>query len=297
MLSGIGPRSELEKHGIPIVQELSGVGENLKDHWFLPLNLVIKPSVPNARAFLLDPIATAKAEKQFRSNGTDPYASVFGNLPIGFIRPSQTLLQSPEFKLLPGEERQRFNNETIPAWEILTDSPPLVPEADPKDQHFTALVIGHMVQSHGSVKLASSNPVEGPLCDPKLLSHPFDRRNLIEATRSMVTIMNSEHLQKNVAAPLTMPKSLSDEDILEYARERLVTAWHMSCTAKMGVEGDEMGVVDTRFRVRGIKGLRIADMSITPFIPNCHAQAIAYQVGAMCKERLIQEYGLENGPY
>jgi choline dehydrogenase-like flavoprotein len=69
---------------------------------------------------------------------------------------------------------------------------------------------------------------------------------------------------------------------------------HMCGTAKMGPESDEMSVVDTSFRVHGLKGLRVADMSVTPFAPNAHTMAPAYQIGEMCAERLVAQYGLEN---
>lgn len=88
------------------------------------------------------------------------------------------------------------------------------------------------------------------------------------------------------------PKSMSDEDIMEYARETTATTWHMSCTAKMGKPDDEMAVVDTHFRVKGLVGLRVADMSVTPFLPNCHTMAVAYQIGEMAAERLVAEYDL-----
>lgn len=104
--------------------------------------------------------------------------------------------------------------------------------------------------------------------------------------------MTSPSLAKDTVSTLMAPKSMSDEDIMEYARETTATTWHMSCTAKMGKPNDELAVVDTHFRVKGLVGLRVADMSVTPFLPNCHIMAVAYQIGEMAAERLISEYDL-----
>lgn len=65
-----------------------------------------------------------------------------------------------------------------------------------------------------------------------------------------------------------------------------------SCTAKMGKDGDEHACIDANFRVRGIRNLRIADMSVTPFLPSAHPVATAYLIGQTAAEKLIAEYGL-----
>ena len=60
----------------------------------------------------------------------------------------------------------------------------------------------------------------------------------------------------------------------------------------MGLPDDPDAVVDTHFRVKGLQGLRVVDMSVAPFVPNCHTVAWAYQIGEMGAERLVEEYGL-----
>ena len=212
---------------------------------------------------------------------------------MGWLRPSSALSQSPEYKTLPPDEISHLNHPTVPTWEICSHSPPLHPDALPDKSYLSVIVIGMLPQSHGTVTLASADPKDPPVCDPNIFSHPFDVRNAIEACRIAYDILTSPQLAEATESIFSAPKSMSDEDIMEYARAYTGTTWHMSCTCKMGVEGDESAVVDARFRVRGLEGLRVADISVTPFAPNCHTVAVAYQVGEMAAERLIAEYGLD----
>ena len=68
---------------------------------------------------------------------------------------------------------------------------------------------------------------------------------------------------------------------------------YQSCIVKMGKVDDENACVDTDFRLRGIKNLRVADMSITPFLPSAHPVSTAYLIGDTAAERLIAEYDLD----
>lgn len=128
--------------------------------------------------------------------------------------------------------------------------------------------------------------------DPKFLSHPFDRRAAIESLRDAFRIAKHGAYTKDNVGELAAPKSDSDEDLLEYWRQNLSSSWHMTGTVKMGKPGDPDAAVDSNFRVMGIDGLRVADMSVVPVLPSCHTQAVAYVIGATCAEKLIKEYNL-----
>lgn len=291
-LSGIGPKAELAKHNIECTHDVAGVGENLQDHWFIPLNVQLKPGGDDRPSVLNDPKALEAAKAQFQKDGTGPISVLFSAINMGWWRPSTELQQTEEFKSLSEDVKKHIKYRTVPTFEITSHSPPLTPLADPAQSYLTFLILGMTPQSRGTVTLASSDPKDAPICDPNLFSNPFDRQNLYEATRTAWSIMTSPSLAKDTVSTLMAPKSMRDEDIMEYARETTATTWHMSCTAKMGKPEDEMTVVDTHFRVKGLVGLRVADMSVTPFLPNCHTMAVAYQIGEMCAERLVAEYDL-----
>jgi choline dehydrogenase-like flavoprotein len=111
--------------------------------------------------------------------------------------------------------------------------------------------------------------------------------------RAALKIAEHPVYTKDTVAPITVPKSSSDEDLLEYWKGTIGSAWHMTGTAKMGKAQDPDAVVDSQFRVLGVDGLRIADMSILPVLPSGHTQVPAYLTGATCAEILISQYELE----
>jgi choline dehydrogenase-like flavoprotein len=87
------------------------------------------------------------------------------------------------------------------------------------------------------------------------------------------------------------PANDSDDAIWAHVKSNLMSSWHMSCTATMGKSADE-AVVDSRFKVFGIQGLRVMDLSVCPFVLNAHTQSTAYVVGEIGAEVLAAEYGL-----
>ena len=86
---------------------------------------------------------------------------------------------------------------------------------------------------------------------------------------------------------------MGDADVDRFASENAGTVWHASGTCKMGKEGDEEAVVDKTFRVRGVEGLRVVDMSVAPVVTNNHSQATAYLIAQKAAEKMVQEYGLD----
>ena len=267
------------------------MGKNLRDHWFFPLVAELKPGTDD-RASLADPDLLVAAQAQFEKDGTGPLAVLYNIQQFGWFRPTEELMNSEEYKALPPEELEHLKHPTVPTLELCCHGPPMHPEAKPDKSYLSFIVIGMLPQSNGTVTLASADPKDAPLCDPKLYSHPFDRRNAIEGTRTAYKLLTLPSIAEDTESLLGVPKSMSDEDIMEHAKQYTGTTWHMSCTAKMGKDSDPEAVVDTRFRVKGLEGLRVMDMSITPFLPQCHTVAVAYQIGEMGAERLIEEYGL-----
>lgn len=82
-----------------------------------------------------------------------------------------------------------------------------------------------------------------------------------------MAVTDSAEFQKDTVELLHGPKSMSEEDILAYWRERTCSTWHMCGTVRMGREGEERAGVDREFRVLGTKGLRVVDLSVMPIVP------------------------------
>jgi len=124
------------------------------------------------------------------------------------------------------------------------------------------------------------------------LSHPFDRRVIIEAMRKLMDYLEAPVFKKDTVKMIGCPISRSEEDIWEHCSGNLFSSWHMCSTVRMGKDGDSGACVDTNFRVRGVKNLRVVDLSVLPLLPNNHTQSTAYLVGETAAEKIIAEYGL-----
>lgn len=81
----------------------------------------------------------------------------------------------------------------------------------------------------------------------------------------------------------------SDDELVDYMHKNHNTVYHPACTAKMGPDSDPMAVVDPRLRVRGVRGLRIADGSILPFLPAINPCITTMMVGEKCADMVKQD--------
>lgn len=94
----------------------------------------------------------------------------------------------------------------------------------------------------------------------------------------------------NIDFAVDVPASNQDDDILAYWSSRAASTWHPSCTVKMGNNKDEKACVGSDFRVRGLQGLRVVDLSVLPFLLSCHPVSIAYFIGEIAAEKIQADY-------
>ncbi|PKS06064.1 hypothetical protein jhhlp_007898 [Lomentospora prolificans] len=298
MHSGIGPGDQLRKFDIPVALDAPYVGSGLKDHTFTLIAYKRTPESGSKRGnFYTDQVAMDAALEQWKKDGAGDWSKFACQAGIGFFKLPDTFTSSAEFLALPDTVKEHLNHETVPHFEVVTHIPQhyFLPDFAKDDKEsYDYMCFGAMLlngQGQGNVTLQSSDPNVPLLFDPKFLEHPFDRRAAIETLREVLKFTKIPAFAKDTLATIAAPKSDSDEDILEYCRQTLTTTWHMTGTAKMGRRGDEDAVVDSEFRVIGIEGLRVADMSVVPVMANCHTQAVAYLTGLTCAERIAKSYG------
>ncbi|KAJ5151602.1 hypothetical protein N7492_009897 [Penicillium capsulatum] len=297
MHSGIGPAKELQKFNIPVTHDLPAIGQGLRDHFFVPLILTRNPATNDRTAFYGNNAAMAAAQTQWEKDNTGPWTKYACQIGSGWFK-SNRITSSPEFQALPNSVRDFMNRETVPQWELIAGFPVhfLFPDLF-KDYSYICLAVFLMnEQSVGEVRLQSSNPDVPLLFNPRAMEHPFDRRACIEMYRHLLEVTQHPSFAKDTTATVLGPKSDSDEDILQFWKDNLSSAWHMTGTVKMGKPGSVDAAVDSHFRVFGIENLRVADMSVVPVLTNNHTQTTAYVTGATCADVLIKEYGLEQIP-
>lgn len=305
MHSGIGPADQLAKFGIPILLPAPSVGQNLRDHAFVPLVHKRKPgSTASTRAsFYGSQTAQDSALARWQKDGTGPWSKFACEVGIGFFKLSERFTSSKEFRNLPEGEREFLNHETVPHTEIFTHFPfhwflppgafPRVSEEQLAD-YSCFLVFLYNAQSRGEVTLQSSDPDVPLRFDPRFLGHEFDRRAAVDSLREFLErfVEGNDEFRRGTEGVIVGPEKggeSSDEELLDYWRGAISSSWHMTGTAKMGKRGEEDAVVDSGFKVIGVEGLRVADMSVVPVLASAHTQAVACE----CLPTLILRRGCE----
>jgi choline dehydrogenase len=243
--SGIGPGELLNSHGIPVVQDLSGVGENLQDH--LQIRMVYQVSgtrTLNERAnSLLGRAAMAAEYALFR---TGPLSMAPSQL--GCFAKSDPSRETPnlEYHLQP------LSTENL--GEKLHPFPGV-----------TASVCNLRPESRGHVRLRNPDPRMPPAIAPNYLSEPADRQVAVDAVRLTRRICSMPALARYTPEECKPGAAIATEDdLLAALGDIATTIFHPVGTCKMGP--DEHAVVDERLRVRGIRGLRVVDASVMPTI-------------------------------
>jgi choline dehydrogenase-like flavoprotein len=265
LLNGIGPASELEELGVPVVKDLKGVGKHLQDHVWTVLAVEVDGRQNDRYALESDPDKIAVAQALYKKDQSGPFALAHSSLWGGFLK-LPDLESYPEFQSLDTGMKKHLRNDKVPTYELIGNCA-LLPglKCQPGNSYLSAGAFLMNPQSEGSVTLKSKDPKDSPVIDVAYLSHPYDHRVHRESIRAVWNLL-FEHAdtKKAIKGKLFGPESLSDEDIDAHMKNAANTVWHANGTVKMGKSDDEGACVDTRFKVFGIDGLRVADLSVCP---------------------------------
>ncbi|KAF2104628.1 alcohol oxidase [Rhizodiscina lignyota] len=288
MVSGIGPRRILDPLGIDVLVDLPGVGQNMQDHPFVAPAFPV--TVPTVSRLFLDPEYYYRSNEQFLANASGPLSSPSG--PWAWERYPSTASKETR-KILDEEFPSDWPHlEHIALSAYLGDYTGTV--LDPFDGKNYGSMMGILVapMSRGNISIASADAAEPPLINPNWLTHAVDKEMIVAVFRrareiwNKLSILDGEEYYPGKHVQ-------SDEDILAMARKGLATVFHASSTCKMGKapgdeSGDRMGVVDTKARVYGVKGLRVVDASIMPFLPPGHPMATVYMLAEKIADDIIK---------
>jgi choline dehydrogenase len=126
--------------------------------------------------------------------------------------------------------------------------------------------------SRGYVEAKSPNPAEAPAINPRYLSEQTDRRAIVGGLRFIRRLFAAPALAKYCGAEILPGAEVeSDDELLDYARQKGSTVYHATCTCKMG--SDQMAVVDDQLRVHGLERLRVIDASVMPTVTSTNTNA------------------------
>lgn len=266
LLSGIGAGDELNAAKVTPKHELPGVGKHLEDHLL--------------------------AITQFRSSGVSKVSKLgmLGWVAKYLLRGTGPLAESPPqvggfVKNTPGARLPDNQFHVVP----FGLEPPNT------DEHKDPLLGSHLVimpgllypKSSGEIRLASADPAAAPLIDPAYFRDPADLEHLVDgvvlAREIAATAPLAQHLGEEVWPG---PKVVSRDDIRASVRQSVNTIFHPTGTCKMGT--DPAAVVDPELKVKGLRGLRVADASVMPKIIGGNTNAPTIMIAEKAADLLLQ---------
>lgn len=282
-LSGIGPADELKKFGIPVVVDLPGVGTNLQDHY----EVAVQGQVPNDFKALEgctfgfngqnDPCLDRWENPILGNRGT--YAS--SGLGVTMMYPSTATAEGDYDAFIfggPVNFRGYFPGYSVNV------------TADHK--YYTwAILKGQPRNTAGSVTLRSSDPLDVP----NIVYNYFDTGSGdasadLQAMYEAIGLARDAFKRQLIPVKEELPGEdiISREDIENYIKD---TAWghHASCTCPIGADDDPMAVLDSKFRVRGVVGLRVVDASVYPRIPGTFTAVSTFMVAEKAADEILND--------
>ncbi len=276
MLSGIGPKEELNKHGIAVKLDLPGVGTNLQDRY--EVGVVNRM---NNDWEVLKGAKYAKGDPQYQDwqQGKGVYTT--NGAVLAVIERSFAEQPLPDlfcFALLgkfrgyyPGYSKLIRENLNYLTWAVLK---------------------AHTLNRAGEVRLASADPRDRPNINFRYFEEGSDKEgkdlDAVVAGVKFVRGLVAPLIEQGIIAEEEAPGKhiQTDQELRDFVRHN---AWghHASCTCPIGSDNDPMAVLDSNFRVRGIQGLRVVDASVFPRIPGFFIVCSIYMIGEKAADAIL----------
>jgi choline dehydrogenase len=266
-LSGVGPEAELREQGIPVVQHLAGVGENLQDHLEFYFQVACKEPITLYSSINTWSRALIGARWLLRKDGlgaTNHFET------CGFIRSR------------PGIPYPDIQYHFLPM-AVAYDGSSLAQE-----HGFQAHVGPMRSKSRGWVRLRSRDPLDKPHILFNYMSDPDDWIEMRACVRLTREIFAQPAFDRYRGRELQPGEAVqSDAQIDAFIRDKVESAFHPSCTCKMGAEEDVTAVVDAETRVRGLERLRVVDSSIMPTVTTGNLNAPTIMLAEKAADHIL----------
>ncbi|GKZ66590.1 hypothetical protein AnigIFM60653_002821 [Aspergillus niger] len=321
-LSGVGGAELLEKHGIHIVMDLPGVGQNLQDHMISYTAFQAKPEIETKDSLVRqEPEAIGLAMQEYAATGSGPLASlgVYTYAYLSLPDPDRSALRAVFTDDTPDNSQQHKATQAyydIAKTTILDSKQPsaaylaalgqtnyskdlndgTIPAASP-GKFITLGVMLSQPLSRGSVYITSNNPETPPMIDPGYLSNPLDLEVIARHLLGIKNLAESPQLGELLEQPLKFRDPAADfqgdlDAAKKYARDNLVSMWHFVGTCSM-LPREKDGVVDSNLKVYGIEGLRVVDASAIPLVSTANLQATVYAFAERAADLIRQDWKSE----
>jgi choline dehydrogenase len=267
-LSGVGPAELLRRHGIDVVLDAAGVGSDLQDH------LQVRVVMCCTQRITLNDVVNSPARKvlaalRYAAFRTGPLSIAAGT--SGAFFKTSPRLSTPDVQIhfLPfstdkmGEKLHSFSG-------------------------FTASVCQLRPESRGSLRIRSADPAAPPEIRINYLATEVDRTTNVEGLKILRKILRAPALKPYVVDEVDPGAKVStDDELLNYCRQRGSTIYHPTSTCRMG--SDPLAVVDQRLRVRGLEALRVVDGSVMPDLVSGNTNAVIIMIAEKASDMILQD--------
>jgi choline dehydrogenase len=267
-LSGVGPGDLLRTHGIDVVHDMPGVGDDLQDHFQVRYNYRCNEPITINDMMASFPKQVG-AVLDYVFNGKGPL-TIGAGYAGGFFK-TDPALASPDVQV-------HF---------ILFSADAIGQKLHPFPG-FLSSICQLRPQSRGTVRIKSADPSQAPAIQPNYLSAQHDREVILAGMKLQRKIMGQAAIRHYIEEELNPgPQCESDEQFLDYARAKGTTIFHPASTCRTGP--DAKAVVDERLRVRGIDGLRVIDGSIMPTVVSGNTNAAIVMIGEKGAQMMMED--------
>ena len=297
MLSGIGPREQLARHGIELVKDLAGVGEHMQDH--LEVGHVFEMTNLPDKLFRWQNTFMAEAGPQYASLA-DPASLTENYIPLvidwfsdhdvpNAMHPDLHIhlinVFFRDFNLNPDS----FAHDDPLQGSYLDQFLSQVNAAAPKAFHTFLIECVNPGLTQGRIALQSADPTDPPIVDARLHEADADLSRVAKGIELVRKIMSHPTMQQyGPEEVLPGPSVKTFDQLKDYLRTYSSFGHHISGTAKMGRATDPLAVVNSQLQVIGIEGLRVCDASVFPEIPSYNTSRPAYLVAEVLADLLAK---------
>jgi choline dehydrogenase len=267
-LSGVGPAELLRKHNIDVVLDMPGVGNDLQDHMQVRVVMRCAQKV-TLNDIVNHPVRRVLAGARYAAFRKGPLTIAAGT--SGAFFKTNPRLATPDIQVhfLPfstdkmGEKLHPFSG-------------------------FTASVCQVRPESRGTLRIKSADPSVPPEIRINYMATETDRTANVEGLKILRKVLHAPALKPFVIEEVDPgSKVATDEELLNYCRQRGTTIYHPTSTCRMG--NDPLAVVDQRLRVRGIEGLRVVDGSIMPDLVSGNTNAPIIMIAEKASDMILED--------
>jgi choline dehydrogenase len=266
-LSGVGPAALLARHGIPVVHDSPGVGQNLQDHYQVRLVIRLNRKI-SLNDEVRNPLKLARMTLEWLVSSRGPLTIGAGQIG-GAVATSHSPGGRPDIQLLAMPLSLDAPGDPLHAW-----------------SGFTTVIWQCHPESRGTLEIRSPDPHDQPRICPNYMSVEHDRKVMVEGVRIAREIHARPPFRDLTDSEILLgPDVRTDEQVLDGICRTGSTVYHPVGTCRMGT--DDRSVVGPGLAVHGVEGLYVADASVMPKITSANTNAPTLMIGEKASELVV----------